>query len=336
MRKTSRRIVLWIVTCLCLTASITVVAQEDSIVLDPNSGDYIITYRSFATGTGQVRVVWVPSTKIEPAIKWNTKVSPRPGVLTYRYKFKNSKTSRQDLEGGRLVASNVVADSQMAPTRWDGTVVPDRINGQGFLVGWSFDVGEKETGGIKPGATQGGFGFESTDLPGVGPIELWGSVPAGQSFPDEGPNELSSIRNQFVALEMNNFVSSNTAVPRISVPNLFDASSVLSGIQTHMDTDLINMKLIDPAFAYQLDRGLQAAIDATKLGQSKAVLQNIQELRKLLNKEHDDVCKEGEDDFDRDDDMKDNGKKTKNPLIDCLAARVLDFDLGYVEKRLKD
>ncbi len=95
------------------------------------------------------------------------------------------------------------------------------------------------------------------------------------------------------------------------------------------------MALIDPALAAQLDRLIQAAANSVRLNNPQAAREQINGALKLLRKEHEDMDKddgdrdEGKDDKDRDD------KKSKSVLIDRLAARVLDFDLRYVERRLK-
>ena len=90
------------------------------------------------------------------------------------------------------------------------------------------------------------------------------------------------------------------------------------------------MQLIDPALFTLIDRSLDQAIAAAQGGNTSSLLHEIKNIRKLLKQEHADVDKD--DDGDRDDDDKE--KKIKSP-IDKIAARVLDFDLKYVEKRVK-
>ncbi len=87
------------------------------------------------------------------------------------------------------------------------------------------------------------------------------------------------------------------------------------------------MKLVDPAFASQLDRLLTAAADAARLGNTKGVTSNLKDLRRLLRKEYGDL--------EEDEDFEDDGgkDKKKSVFIDRLAARVLDFDAKYVLQR---
>lgn len=323
----THRFLTWLLASCCLAAAAAAIAEEDSILIDAN-GNYIITYRSDAVAGGIARVVWVPSTKIDPRVQWNIKISEsKPEVPAYRYTFKNGKTSQQDIKVGRLVASNVVSGTQATPKDWGGSIVNDSGRSSGFIVGWSYD----RTGGLKPGSTQGGFGFESKDLPGVGPIELIGLAPAGQSFPDEGPDEVSPIRDQVVDLTVKKFVPRPAAVPRIPVGNPYDGAAVLDALRAHISKDIIELKLIEPTFASQLDRLLQAAAGAVRLNNPKAAREHLQNVMALLKKDHPDCDKE--DDDKDDDDEKDTKGETGS--IDRLAARVIAFDIKYVEKRLK-
>ncbi|MEK7711482.1 MAG: hypothetical protein AAB312_00355, partial [Pseudomonadota bacterium] len=101
-------------------------------------------------------------------------------------------------------------------------------------------------------------------------------------------------------------------------------------IQQHVKTDMVSMQLIDPALLAPVDRGLTQAIAAAQGGNTPSLLHEIMNLRQLLKQEHADVDKD--DDGDRDDDDKNKAAKRQ---IDKLAARVLDFDLKYVERRVK-
>ena len=77
-----------------------------------------------------------------------------------------------------------------------------------------------------------------------------------------------------------------------------------------------------------IDRSLTQAIAAAQSGNTPSLLHEIKNLRQLLKQEHADV------DQDNDGDDDDKEKKPK-PRIAKLAAKVLDFDLKYVEKRVK-
>ena len=91
------------------------------------------------------------------------------------------------------------------------------------------------------------------------------------------------------------------------------------------------MQLLDASFSSQLDRYLTAAADAYRHNQPKAGKEHIQTLRKLLKKEHEDMGRDEEHESEKSQDKNDDKKPR---MIDRLAARVLDFDLKYVLKRM--
>ncbi len=131
-------------------------------------------------------------------------------------------------------------------------------------------------------------------------------------------------------IEKQNYIGRFAAVPLIPVPSPFDAATVLTSLQKHVKEDLVGMALIDPVLASKLDPLFVAAIDAAQRGNAEGARKAIKDIRHLLKREHEDIDK----DEDRDDDQDDRKHKNKR-LIDKLAAKVLDFDLKYVEKRVK-
>jgi hypothetical protein len=317
-----------------LAVAFPTLAQQESIVLDPVTGDYIITYQGLdLEGNSKwQRVVYEPATKLDPTIKSIFSLNAG-GLISYQYKIKNGRNSKQSLKSIRLLATSAIPMSQVTPHGWEGIIIPNDLlpdfRDAWFRIGWSY-FGQDRTDGLAPGHNQQGFKFESNDLPGVAVAKLEGSV-GMNGFPDEGPGDDNPIRPEYKKLMRNDFVPRFVAIPIIPVPTPFNAAIVLSGIQKHIKDDLIGMKLIDPVLASQLDRLLQAALDAAKINNTTAVRSNLKEARKLLKKEHADADSEDDMDFDKDD----ANETRKSALIDKLAARVLDFDLKYVEKRLK-
>ena len=146
-------------------------------------------------------------------------------------------------------------------------------------------------------------------------------------FPDEGPGDDNPIYPEYRKFMRNDFVPRFVAVPKIPVPTPFNTVVVLGGIQKHVKDDMASMQLIDPALLTLIDRGLTQAISAAQGGNAPSLLHEIKSLRQLLKQEHADV------DQDNDGDDDDKEKKPK-PRIAKLAAKVLDFDLKYVEKRI--
>jgi hypothetical protein len=185
-----------------------------------------------------------------------------------------------------------------------------------------------ELRGLAPGAVLKDIALESLDLPGVARMEITGNRPITKWMSHYPAGE---VGDQMDLLLNNDFVPRMVAVPRIPVPNPFDAATVLASLKTHIDQDLVALKLVEPVLVMELDRWFDAAIAATKSGNSAALKADIKELRKLLKQEHEDVDKEiaGEE-------MDDEDKnKTAKRQIAKIAARVLDFDLKYIEERVK-
>jgi len=324
----------------------------ESIVLDPITGDYTITYwddLSYSDDpndppAGLEQTTFVPATKIAPAIRSKFRMDGASDVA-YSYIVSNGATAKQAIiavsleEPARIsgerdfpahtatveeVRQTLFANMSAlnSPENWSGDM--HRVLGQSRIA-WSPD--DFETGGVKAGRTQAGFGFSSSALPGVSEARMRGKS-AVFGYTGEGPAEDSAIRPELERLRKNNFIARNAAVPTIAVPAPFDAAVLLERIQAHAHT-WITQQLIDPAFSSQLDRYFAAAADAYRHNQPKAGKKHIQTMRELLKKEHADADRE-----DDEDERGDDGDKTKRPLIDKLAARILDFDLKYVTKRM--
>jgi len=328
-------------------------------MLDPVSGNYNITYWNDSMEPPALETtVFVPATKIVPTIQSRFS-SDSNGKVTYRYSVFSATQSKQALiliildpvnsvigtrdnrgmkwgtaadTAARMAVLNANEVALATPTGWDGDVafgVKGQADGS-VRVGWNASV-EFSTG-LKPGGTVRGFGFSSYALPGIIAAELSGDSPV-HGWSGEGPAEDSAINQQLNQIRANDFVPRPAAVPTIAVPSPFDVAILLNRIQAQTHT-WIAMKLLDATFSSQLDRYMVAAADAYRNNQPKACKEHIRTLRKMLNKEYEDA--------DKDDDKEDGkyeGKhddKAKRILIDRLAARVLDFDLKYVLKRMGD
>ncbi len=305
-------------------------AQQETIVFDTQSGNYIITYLGWDDETHREvwrQTIFIPGNKIDPVLKSKFKIREKADSISYHYKLKNGATSKQAIDLLIMSVTNINAASQAAPEGWNGSVVPN-YDSVGFRVSWSYKTGA----GLAPKDAQSGFGFESNNLPGIGMVQIEGDVPS-LGYVDEGPDE--EFAKQVHDLERNNRgVSRFGAIPKIPVPAPFDVATILSSLQQHVNQDLVAMKLIDSAFASQLDRLFQTAIAAAKGGNTVALKGDIKDLRRMLKREHANVDKEDED-WDKDNNGKDK-EKDKSRQIDKLAAKVLDFDLKYVQKRVED
>jgi len=181
---------------------------------------------------------------------------------------------------------------------------------------------------LAPGGRQGEFVADSNDLPGIVMAQI-----TGDSQPATWIGEYESstpVGRQIDDLTTNDFVGRLAVAPRIPVPTPLDTAAVLRNIQKHVDSDLVKLGLVNPSFAAELDRWFQAAIAAVSNGNLGAVRHDLNELHRLLEREHkglDRGDEEGKDTKGRD--------RGRSGLIDRLAARVLAFDLKYVEHQLR-
>lgn len=302
-------------------------AQDETLILDPASGNYRLRY--LGEDNEIVDMLWVPPTKVKPSLKSRV-LTQSHGTTRYLYSVAVETRSPQPLASFNFDASQAIGTREEPsvvnfpggiPPGWKGDITPS-FRSKGVFVGWIFaQLSHQGTTGLQPGQKQGGFYVDSRDLPGVGNVRLRGSTPL-QGFPGEGPGE-SEVGLKLREVQMG-FVPRLAAIPRISVPTPFDAAVVLGNIRKHVKDDMVPMQLIDPALFSLIDRSLDQAIAAAQGGNTSSLLHEIKNIRRLLKQEHADV--------DKDDDDKE--KKIKSP-IDKLAARVLDFDLKYIEKQVK-
>lgn len=301
---------------------------QEGIVLDHQTGNHIITYKD---GYGFYNsVIFESATKIEPFLKSKFNHHNSTNIIIYKYRLKNGTKSKQNINMLLTHISNINPNSPTGPKGWDGRAIPT-LTDSTLRLSWTYD-GEEHLGGLAPSRSIGEFKVESSDLPGISVMEITGAAKA-TTWLGHTPSFDTPVGKQLWELKTNNFIPRLAAVPLIPVSNPFDVAAVLISVQKHVNQDLVNMKLIDPAFASQLDRLFQTAIAAAKGGNTVALKGNLKDLRHMLKREHTDVDRDDED-WDKDDNSK--GKEMdKSRLIDKLAAKVLDFDLRYVEKRLK-
>jgi hypothetical protein len=327
----------------------------ESIVRDPLTGDYIITYwNTEMEPPGLETTTFVPATKIVPTIRSRFS-SGKEYNIVYRYTISNNIQSKQVLVhvildpvesvigtrdvsnmgtatsaeySARLTAVRANKAALANPTGWNGSVAfgLGEENASSVRIGWRASV--EHSTGLKPGSTIQGFGYSSTALPGIIAAEISGDSPV-MMWSGEGPPEDSAIIQQLNEIESHNFVPRNAAVPTIAVPVPFDSAVLLDSIRTHVAT-WPGKQLLDPAFAAQLDRYMVAAANAFRNNQPKVGREQIESLRKMLDREHKYLDRDDEDNEDTPE-----HKHATRLSIDRLAARVLDFDLRYVLKRMQ-
>ncbi len=325
---------------------------SDGIVKDAD-GNYVITY-SERLSRGTFHMLFIPATKIAPSVRSSWRLEDN--IINYRYRIHNGGSAKQYLDAilvepisslittpsilpkstDQLAYSHTLTEaarnSMRGPKGWETDIIDIP---SGFRLAW--DIASKDpdvSSGFPPGTGSDDFGYRSQDLPGVAVMELTGCVIYPPDMwtkydTDEMLDPTLDVVKQFQAMRKNNFVPRNAAVPTIAVPVPFDAAVLLDRIRTHVAT-WPSKQLAEPAYAAQLDRYLVAAANAYRLNNAKAGKEHIETLRKMLAKEHRYL-----DHDDEDNDDTEERKAHTRFTIDRLAARVLDFDLRYVLKRIE-
>lgn len=299
---------------------------NDSFVYHPAEDVYVYTYTGIEAGVPvTVRTVYVPSTRIVPSVKSRIAVTTSGG-LRYSYRLKNGRASKQRLSSILFTGSHSDRFGVSTPAGWMEVIVPDNISpteapnaATQYRISWSY-----VEGGIAPGSYQDGFAFVSNDLPGIAQAQLEGYAVPYKGPLDSGtwawpPN--NAVQDKVYAFESTDFIKHLVAAPKIGNPVPFNAAVVLGNLQKHLKTDVVPLGSIDPVLFTVIDRGLTQAIAAAQAGNTPSLLHEIKSLRQLLKQEYADV--------DQDNDADDDDKQPK-PRITKLAARVLDFNLGYV------
>jgi hypothetical protein len=306
--------------CLLNIVSSGLAAQQEGVTLNPQTGNYLVIYRSGYSGQLET-VEFIPSTKIKPRLQSKFDEPENAGTILYRYKLKSEPASEQKISMLLAVVSNIAPGGVESPQGWDGIVAPV-LNSTDLRIGWNYHGAY--LGGLAPGKDITGFSLKSRDLPGVNVIQITGAAPVTQ-WPSHSP--AGEVGKQLELIEKADYVPRNAAVPRINVPTPYDAAVVLTNIQKHLDTDLVGLKLVDPALVAQMDPWFATAIDAAKRNNVAGLRNALQELRRLLKQECADVDQEGNE-------TETDDKPVAPARIAKLAARVLNFDLKYVGSRI--
>lgn len=316
----------------------------EGIVLDPATGNYMLTYTDELENGSKVlaHATFFPATKIVPAIYTKLRLDGT-GAVNYSYSVSSGVQSRQLLRTVRFDLFDKVVGSQDLPTNMQAATLEQvaavfEANKHALTTpaGWRGAISTNQSGasriswhpvdskaGVQPNGYQQGFGFVSQSLPSLGVAQFEGRREAINGFSGVGPDPASDISKQIQALDDSDFVPRNAAVPTIAIPTPFDPAVTLERIQTQMHT-WIAKQLIDPAFAVQLDRNFKSAADAYR-NQGQAGNGQIGRMLALLVQQYEEL-ERGDEELVK--------KKSAVPAqIDKLAAMVLYFDLKYVMQR---
>jgi hypothetical protein len=306
----------------------------EGVVFHAETGNYLVTYKDQYGFFSQI--AYEPATKIEPVLKSRFK-QIAGSAIRYEYMLRNGAKARQPVSALSTFISNLNSGSPIDPPGWWGTAIPG-VNPPYLKLTWGYvgkdkaELMSEQPKGLAPGRNENGFSLESNDLPGVANVEIRGAT-RPTDWVGGAPEFHSPIGQELAKLQANDHVARLAAVPRISIGIPFDGAAVLDSLRTHITKELVALALIEPVFASQLDRILQAAADAIRRNSTKAAREHLHEALVAVHKEHSDLDRE-----DGDKDGEDNGRskpQTRSRSIDRLVASVVAFDLRYVEKRLR-
>lgn len=164
----------------------------ESIVLDPVTGNYKITYWDDTTEDANgmerpphfKRATFVPATKIVPTIRSKFRLEGKDSVV-YSYLISNGASAKQAIVGLSLEQIGQIAKARDfppatasateietailanlsaidSPEDWSGNIY--HVRGESRIV-WGAD--DLRRGGVRPGRIVQGFGFSSPALPGI-------------------------------------------------------------------------------------------------------------------------------------------------------------------------
>jgi hypothetical protein len=330
------------------------------ITLDPASGIYHISYyappapgadpagtpvKGKPAAKTLLHTTFVPATRIDPTIESDFVYRPDRREVQYAYRVANGRRAKAALvrividplstvsalmlppasAGGmdadhRTQFEGTASGALITPDHWSGTL--SAHTGPGLRIVWQLDAtpGAK---GVAPGRAQAGFGLPADDLPGVVLAHLQGAAPAPPFGGNWPPGD---IGDRLRYLAAHDYVTRPVAVPAIAVPEPYDPAALIGRIQAQMHT-WVALQLLDPNFAERLDHHLIYAADGLRKGWIRDARYDLDAVHLLLAQQHPSLeGKEGPAHL----------LKRTAMQIDVVAARVLDFDLKYVEMRLDE
>lgn len=333
--------------------------------LDPATGDYVITYTRDDGGTSTM--MFEPRNKVIPFVS-SAFSQGQDGRVKFVYRATNTVQSKQDLFGfgvspvsdlsgssliktchdprisGKLALQRQANQSVIRPPNWRssvGDINPTFCSEGGdgtvlYEVHWTTFT-ESSQRAMTSGQVERGLEFRSADLPGIGKAQISGLASRDNEFPDDvTENEaLSEIINELKSPAYL-FVSRHVAVPTFPVPSAFAPSPVLQAIRDHMKA-WPQQQLMDQGFWTVVDGLLASAISAANNGNTPSVISSLTQIRLELRKKFPDL-----DGTTGKDDPKPTEIPTDTVTFESfllahdqrLAARVLDFNVAFVTRRL--
>ena len=197
--------------CLSLLFTIKITGQQDTIIYNPNTGNYTVQYigESFSGGDTLVTLTYIPWTKLNPFVKCDVSYYSDSSEYIYNWTIGNCENSEQSLKKFVIVFgenAQVVDRSTLGwySRRWKGSKDGEII----FLNRWGWTADQ----GLVSSWSVTGLKLGSSSLPTIGfaYFQGKGSIP---KFPYTPPP--AKIDTEFVKLDgfPSNYVRRETVVP---------------------------------------------------------------------------------------------------------------------------
>ena len=221
-------------------------AQQNNIYYDSSSGNYIIEYighfiyirgtdgtlrlcegeklqegEEFVYRDSLVKVIFEPSTKIDPFVSSNITEIVNPNCYKYDYTITNGTSSIQRLQEFDLKILSSITNVNSPDEFW-------KSNHYSFVpvFGWYNSKGklgiDHPLNGIAPDSSRNGFSFISSGLPAITNAYFAGKVTIYLTFPDEPPDKITELLKPLRKFP-NNTVERKTIGP-VDPPDPFSAA----------------------------------------------------------------------------------------------------------------
>ena len=346
------RAFLFILTVASLAARVHASSPE-SLVFDPATGDYLLTYDCGVDG-GIVSVTISPENKIAPALESAFEVES--GSISYSYSISLGAASRQPLEMFVMdpienvwglvepPSAATIRDPKpeelrrfletslaSAPSGWEAFHTTSQQGGK--RVGW---LRREAAPAFLAGERQGGFKFSSQHLPGIVVAEVTGESPIWR-FPCEAPASETDVGRALEMLERNNYVPRFVAAPILKVTAPFSALSLLTGLRDHIH-QWDQWQLLDAQLSAKVKARLAEAISLLEVDRRRDAMMPLHKLRAILRTSYPTIDSESLTHAVPPSPIPLNPVDEIRQLVTdydrLLAARVLDFDVAFVIGKL--
>jgi hypothetical protein len=218
---------------LFLNSTLLIAQFTPSITFDSQSGNYILEYEGYEGENDSlvfVRVIYEPTTKINPFIWANVSKYSDTSGFYYQYKLKNDISSKQRLEDFDIEILSSIQNIKSPDNFWKHSFysfVP--------VFGWYNTKGEYGLAdpfdGIAPDSIEDGFSFISSGLPAISNAYFKGKSNIILAFPAEPPAQIEMFLDT-IDVFPNYCVIRKTIGPK-SVPDPFIAITFLDTLLSY-------------------------------------------------------------------------------------------------------